>query len=148
MVNSIYLKVFLFCYSLAFFIATDIMSTLTNGGYVLVKERFILWGVTLLLIELLNQVTYKIAKRVYSLAVVIRVSVFWVLFSAAMIIYIIWLSKLDRITGNTWHSWYKYIGLYLFYIGMSVWLPYYSLIPEFRFLLLRGKFQSSESAQT
>lgn len=127
-----------------FFILTIIhfVSVTRNGSYHMNKERYVILFCWLAIVEALNQVTFPLAKKNYARAAAIRGIFFWIIFSCAAGVYLYFLFTLD---SDPIFSWHKEILHVLLYLVSSVIMSHYSLTPEFRFLILRGKFQKTKA---
>jgi len=140
--GPLWLRPTLFFYSLVLFLVAHVTSVLCNAGELLSKERWVIIGVCLVLVEILNQITYWLAKRKPVGAVILRGILFWCIFTAGIGTYIYLTTTVDRTIP--W-SWNKGIGWVLFYLVLSWILPYYSLVPEFRFFWMHGQFEKSKT---
>jgi hypothetical protein len=92
----------------------------------------------LVLIEILNQTTFYWGKINYRKAVWLRAISFWFIFTIGIGIYIYLLLRLEKDVVFEWHV--EFFRLLLYLIA-SLILAHYSLVPEFRFLILRGKYK-------
>jgi len=119
------------------------MGVIHNVGEIFWEKSFPIIAICLILIEVLNQFTFYLAKVKYEFAAKVKVSLFWVIFTGGVIVYIYMTTNLPK---NVIWQWdkdlaYIFINLVLSYLA----LPTFSLSPEFRFFFLHGKFKRSEN---
>jgi hypothetical protein len=125
-----------YCFILLTF--TEYLSITRNGFYNLIKEHYLILIICLILIEILNQTTFYWGKVNYRKAVWLRAISFWFIFTIGIGIYIYFLLRLEKDVAFEWHV--EFFRLLLYLIA-SLILAHYSLVPEFRFLILRGKYK-------
>lgn len=140
MLGPIGLRVVLALYCFVMLTAIHFVSITRNGSYHLIKEHYIILFCWLAILEALNQVTFWLGREKYARAAAIRCTVFWTIFSCAMGVYLYFLLTLNQEMVYPWH---KDILHILLYLVSSVIMSHYSLTPEYRFLICRGKFQKS-----
>ena len=133
-----WLTIGLSLYSFTLFMVAKFMSVTDIDGHILlVKEFFFIVVVCLLLIEILNQVTYWLGKVKFKLAITLKCITFWLIFTGGIGTYIYFTTTVEGISAG--FSREDLISL-PFYLLFSWFLPRYSLYTDFRFLLVRGKF--------
>ena len=118
--------------------AVHFVSLSRDGANNLVKEKFAILLPWLLIVEVVNQTTYFLAKKKYRKAISVRASAFWGTYTLAIFLYIIKLMPLPTVSDVRWT--YNILHLVLYAIT-GVLISHYSLVPEFRFFLLRGKLR-------
>lgn len=128
----------LFLYCFLVLVIIEFLSATRNGAYILIKDRYILLLSCLLLIEILNQITFWMNRKSYKNVVFIRGIFFWLIFTLGMGLY---LYKLSSLECSMPYPWQEGIFRILIYFVLSLITSHYSLVPEFRFFLLRGKFK-------
>ena len=137
--NPFGLRLVLSLYAFIIFVIVEVVTVLHNGHDLLTKERDIIIIIGLISIELINQITYWLAKNNRNFAAGLKCVLFWFIFTMGAVVFLYLLVGLDR---NVVLRQYEEIGRIMAYLLLSLSLPYYSLSPEFRFLLLRGKFKT------
>ena len=140
LLGPIGLRVVLALYCFVMLTVIHFISIARNGSYHLIKEHYIILFCWLVILEVLNQVTFWLGRKNYTKATAIKCAVFWITFSCATGAYLYFLLTLNQEMVYPWHKDILHILLYLI---SSVIMSHYSLIPEFRFLICRGKFQKS-----
>lgn len=124
-------------YTFTMLMVTNVMSAVRNGSELLSKEWWLIVATCAFLVEILNQITYILAKRNRDATVKLKCIFFWLIFTGGIGTYIYLLSGLDR--NVTW-VWHEEIGYILIYIAFSWVFPIYSVSPTIRFLLLSDRF--------
>lgn len=128
-----WLTIGLSLYSFTLFMIAKFMSvTGENGHIMLVKEFFFIMLVCLVLIEILNQVTYWFSKINFKLAVTLKCVIFWLIFTGGIGTYIYFTTTVNGRSGGISRE--DLVSL-PFYLLFSWFLPRYSLYTDFRFLL-------------
>jgi len=134
------LKFILFLYGFSLLAAGDYISEVYGG-----KSTYPMWLwipiSCLVLIEVLNQFTFYLAKRQRAKAVVIKAVTFWMLFTVFNLSDIFIRLQADK-TG-TWAFQQKWSALLILFL-LSAILPWYSFCPDIRFILLYGSFSKSD----
>jgi hypothetical protein len=125
-------------YTLAWLLLIHFISVSRNGSYELSRERWIIIAICAVLVEILNQFTYWLAKVKRKLAVLLKGIIFWCIFSIGCLVYIYLLNRIEA--ASAW-VWYEDIEAILIYLLFSWGLPTYSLSPNIRFFFLSGKFR-------
>lgn len=110
--------------------AWDTGTDFTPGVYVVI-------GVTVACVEVLNQVTYHLAKSRPKKSLIIKFTCFWLLFTAATGVYA-WLVRSRWAVPHASSPWIsRYVLAFVLYYGFI----YYSVSTEVRFLFLGGRFR-------
>jgi hypothetical protein len=122
------------------FVAAHFVSVRHNAGELLSKERWVIVAVCALLVEVLNQVTYRLGKKKPGTAALIKCVTFWCIFTAGIISYIYLAHGLQA--ASRWR-WSETAGHVLVYIAFSWVFPIYSVSTNVRFFFLHGKFRMS-----
>lgn len=125
-------------YALAVFLFIQYLSVTRNGHEHLLKTRFVIWFSCAFFIEVLNQITYWLNKKNERSAVLVRVVVFWVIFTAGAAVYIM---KLYTLNANLVFNWHREMSSLVIQLVVCAVLPAYSMIPKFRLLFLKGSFK-------
>ncbi len=134
------LRIVLALYCFLLLATTEYLSITRNGFYNLIKEHYVILIICLALIEILNQTTFYLGKINHKKVVELRAILFWAIFTVGIGFYICLLLPLEKEIVFKWHV--EILRL-LLYLILSVGLAHYSLVPEFRFLILRGKYKKS-----
>ena len=119
---------------------TEYLNITRNGFYNFIKEHYIILIICLVLIEILNQITFYLSPKKHEVAVWLRAFLFWLIFSVSIAIYILFLLRLEK---DIVFKWYVEVFRFLLYLILSLILAHYSLVPEFQFLILRGRYRKS-----
>ena len=125
-------------YTLVWLLLIHFISVSRNGAYELSKEKWIIIAICAVLVEILNQFTYWLAKVERKVAVLLKGIIFWCIFSIGCLVYIYLLNRIE--TTVAW-VWYEDIEAIIIYLIFSWALPIYSLSPNIRFFFLSGKFR-------
>jgi hypothetical protein len=83
-VGPIVVMLTLSLYTLSILILIHFMSITRDGNHELSKEKWIIIGICALSIEILNQITYWLAKINEKIAVVFKAVLFWCVFTAGI----------------------------------------------------------------
>lgn len=134
-------RVMLSMYCFLLLVSTQYLSIARDGFYNLIKEYFVILIICLILVEILNQITFYLGEKNYKNVVVIRAILFWLIFTAGIGIYVYLLLGIKK---NVAWSLHTELGHFLIYLITSLILPQYSLSTNIRFLFLRGKFGAKE----
>jgi hypothetical protein len=130
---------FLWIYAAVLFFVSGFLSLTRSGHESVIKEIDIILIVTLILIELINQVSYRLSKRTAQKASIIKCVAFWIVLSCSSIIYWFYLLKLEQQYSISWH---KILGVTFFLLLFTFYIPFYSLDTTYRFLFLKGNSKS------
>ncbi|MHC4744221.1 MAG: hypothetical protein ACYS8Z_20070, partial [Planctomycetota bacterium] len=119
----------LMVYFLAIAFYAEYLRSIHGGGEYIFKAGWVITGLSLILIEILNQTTYYMSRSRYRLACIVKAVFFWLIVTSGYIVYIALLKERPL---STKESSMDVLTILLF----SFCLPLYSLSPEVRFLLL------------
>jgi len=111
-------------------------------GKDLVPNKWIIFTVALVCLEVVNQVSYHLAKRRKRAALILKAVGFWTIFTAGMLTYI-GLLRSDYASPETSSAW---ISRCVFVIVMSWGTVPCSLNTKIRFYALHGKFRRKKSS--
>ena len=125
-------------YAFTMLMIADIVSAGHNGSEQLSKQWWIIVIICGLLVEVLNQITYLLAKTKNKVAIILKAVIFWCIFTGGVGVYIYLLGSLDK---NLIWNWREEIIYIFIYIVLAWVFPMYSLSPDIRFLFVSGKFQ-------
>jgi hypothetical protein len=128
----------LMVYAMVLLVTAQVLSVSRNGAEVLFKERWMIIGAALLVIETANQIAYYKARKNYSAASRLKALIFWITFTCAMFIYIWFL--VNSAPNFTWST-KRMVLLGLGSVALSWSAPWYSFCPRIRFLAVYGGFQ-------
>jgi len=132
-----WLKFLLFLYGCVLLNVRDYVGEIHHG-----KNEYGEWlwipASCLVLVEVLNQLTFRLAKKNRPRAIHLKALLFWVLFTVYCVSDT--LIRLQAQKTGTWVFVEKWSALFVLFI-FSVILPWYSLCPDIRFFLLVGEFQ-------
>jgi hypothetical protein len=123
----------LWLYTAVLFAITEIISVYHSNSETVFKEKCVLILIGIALIEILNQISFRISKNNIQQATIIKAVGFWLIFSVLIFTYWGILIKTDSIYIWKWSKFISYFFIYL--IGIHC-LPFYSLSPKIRFLFL------------
>lgn len=116
--------IFLWIYTAILFAITETLSIYHNRGENIFKEKCILVIIGFLLIEIVNQFSYRLSKLDYHKASIFKCVCFWLTFSILIFVYWVLLFKTDR--AFVW-NWPEFVGhIFVYLIGIHS-LPFYSL---------------------
>ena len=128
-------------YFFVLLVATHILSLRHNAVEALSKEK---WGIIMictLLVELINQTTYALAKKKPRTASTFKCVAFCLVFTAGIVAYNYFILSLPA-TIMTW-QWHEMVAQIFLSVLFSWCFPIYSVCTDVRFLLMYGKFQMS-----
>jgi hypothetical protein len=108
-----------------------------GSGDLSLKTRWYVFGGAGVAIEIINQITFGIARHDARMAALLKCCLFWAVFLCSALLYVI----LSRQSGASFVFSWPGLGDVGFYAVLSWVLPNYSVSPEYRFLLLRGRFR-------
>ena len=134
----------MFLYGFSLLATGDYISEVYGG-----KSKHSVWFwipiFCLVLIEVLNQFTFYLAKHQRAKAVAIKAVTFWILFTVFNLSDIFIRLQADK-TGiwTIQHKWSALLVLFL----LSTILPWYSFCPDIRFFLLYGSLSKSDIVVT
>ncbi|UCG57336.1 MAG: HEAT repeat domain-containing protein [Phycisphaerales bacterium] len=117
-----------------------ISSTVAQENRMLLKQEGIILGCFIVLVEVLNQITYWLGQKNHDLAVRLKAVLFWCIYTAGAGTYIYLASNVE---GKVPWGWNQGLGQTLFQILFCWFLTIYSLCPSYRFLLLCGSFTTT-----
>ena len=138
---SIWITVALTLYYFAVWQITNIISdSITQENRTLLKQEGIILGCCIVLVEVLNQITYWLGQKNRDLAVRLKAVLFWCIFTAGACTYIYLASNVE---GKLPWAWNQGLGQTLVLILFCWFLTRYSLCPRYRFLLLCGSFTTT-----
>jgi hypothetical protein len=117
-----------------------ISSTIAQENRILIKQEGIILGCFIVLVEVLNQITYWLGQKNHDLAVKLKAVLFWCIFTAGACTYIYLVSNIEAKVPWVWN---QGLGKTLILILLCWFLTRYSLCPNYRFLLLYGSFTTT-----
>ena len=141
----VWLSPLLFIYGFSFLIIRDIVAEMYRLGGSYSKWHIIPIS-CLLLFEVLNQITYRLAKQSREKAIMIKAVFFWFIFTLYSVSDIL-IRLYDGNKSGTWIFSDKWPAI-LFLLLVSWLLPSYSFSPDWRFYVLHGKFESKLFGKT
>lgn len=121
-------------------IAKTISSTVVEESRTLLKQQGNIFGCCIVLVEVLNQITYWLGQKNHDLAAKSKAVLFWCIFTAGVGTYIYIASNVERKAPWTWNQGLVQILLTILF---SWYLTIYSHCPKIRFLVLYGSFTTS-----
>lgn len=132
-----WLKFLLFLYACVLINVRDYVAEMYRG-----KNEYGKWfwipASCLVLVEVLNQVTFRLAKKNRPRAIHLKAFLFWVLFTLFHVSDT--LIGLQAEKTGTWIFMEKWSALFVLFL-LSAILPWYSFCPDIRFFILHGEFQ-------
>ena len=137
-----YARVFLFLYSLIILSAVSYLSVRYGAANILNKEKWLIIGISVLLIEALNQFTFHTASK-WEKLIYLRGILFWIIFTISAGYYIFLISKIETGISEIDFKWNEIIVRAFVVLASSAYLPFYSFCTNVRFLFLFGKFQKN-----
>ncbi|MHC4587060.1 MAG: HEAT repeat domain-containing protein [Planctomycetota bacterium] len=138
---SIWITVALTLYYFAVWQITNIISdSIIQENRTLLKQEGIILGCCIVLVEVLNQITYWLGQKNHDLAVRLKAVLFWCIITAGACTYIYLASNVE---GKLPWAWNQGLGQTLVLILLCWFLTRYSLCPRYRFLLLCGSFTTT-----
>lgn len=132
-------------YFFVLLMATYILSLRHNAVEALSKEK---WGIIMictLLIELINQTTYALAKKKPRTASTFKCVAFCLVFTGGIVAYNYFILSLP-VTNMTW-QWHEMVAQIFLSVLFSWCFPIYSVYTDVRFLVMYGKFQLSSKSE-
>ncbi len=134
--TKFWLKVSFFVYTLLLLSIIQYVSIAHKGGEVLIKQRWLIIGLSVGLVEVLNQFSYNLGKYYGRIILALRLIVFWLIFTVAVGWYLYLLGGLEEETVFIWQE--KVLDFLVISL-LSCYLPFYSFALNVRFICLYGK---------
>lgn len=132
-----YILLFMGCFTT--FLIIIFLSVTREGSTKLATHKWILLGVFVFVVEILNQFTYFYAKKNRTASKVLKIIIFWSFFYVCAGIYTIMLYQLPVMSTFNCS---EQIGPLIALLLLSMVLPFYSNSPDIRFLLLYGTYHT------
>lgn len=135
-------KVSFFVYTLLLLSVVKYISITHNGGDTLFKQRWLIIGLSVGLVEVLNQLSYNLGKFYGQIILTLRLVVFWLIFTLAIGWYLYLLSGLEEKTVFIWRE--EVLDFLVIFL-LSCYLPFYSFALNVRFICLYGKLRKKQN---
>jgi hypothetical protein len=136
----LWLMVTLSGYCFAMFMALHITSVRPSTAEPASKHSWPILLICALLVEVLNQVTYRLAKKKPRSATIVKCATFWCIFTGGIAVHIY---RAHGLPPGQELAWNQTAALVLIYVLLSWVFPIYSVSTNIRFFLLYGRFQKS-----
>jgi len=141
--TKFWLKVSFFVYALLLLSIVQYVSVTHNGGEVLFKQRWVIIGLFVGLVEVLNQFSYNLGKYYARTVLTARLIVFWLIFTVAVGWYLYLLGGLKEEIAFIWRE--KVLDFVVIFL-LSCYLPFYSFALNVRFICLYGKLGKNQDS--